>query len=87
MDVGYWMLDVRSGILDIGYWILDIGYWILDFGYWILDIGSRKIQIFNLICFSWMLEKLQKSKIFYFSASGILDIGYWGCVMGVLSFG
>jgi hypothetical protein len=37
---------------------MDVGYEIGDFGYWILDVGSRKTQIFNLICFSWMLEKL-----------------------------
>jgi hypothetical protein len=28
-DIGYWILDIGSGILDIGYWILDIGSGIL----------------------------------------------------------
>ncbi|PLX17851.1 MAG: hypothetical protein C0599_13250 [Salinivirgaceae bacterium] len=42
-----------------------------------MDRGSRKTQIFNLNCFSWMLEKLQKSKIFYFSASWIMDRECW----------
>jgi hypothetical protein len=65
MDIGYGMLDCGSGILDIRYEVGDVGYWMFE---------SPKNSNSQFDLFFVDARKLQKSKIFYFSAYWMLDL-------------